>query len=124
MIERLKNGILDFFDELSARRIRRRQSRARRLEHTAVKGTMRNVIVVHPREDIFQEAVFILRDDYFQKSGVSREALLRQARAAAEEYAVSVAPPRARRSFPAAELAALLVLAAAALLILFITGVI
>ena len=54
---------------------------------------MKNVIVVHPPGGIFSEAIFILRDDYFQTPGISREALLRQARAAAEEYAAAYSPP-------------------------------
>lgn len=52
----------------------------------AIKGNMRNVIVLHPKDGVFTEAVFLLRDDYLSSPGISREELLRQARAAAEEY--------------------------------------
>ena len=82
MIDRLRNGFLGLLDELSARRSHRRDMKTRRREVNVLKGHMRSVIVVHPPGEIFQEAVFVLRDDYFHKPGISREALLRQARAA------------------------------------------
>lgn len=48
-----------------------------------VKGTSRQVIVVRPPErGLFEQAIFILRDD----SAVPGEELLRQARQAAESY--------------------------------------
>ncbi len=56
------------------------------LPRGAIKGNMRNVIVLHPKDGVFTEAVFLLRDDYLASPGISREELLRQARAAAEEY--------------------------------------
>lgn len=118
MIERLRNRLLDLLDELSARRAARSVKPRGRIGGTAVKGNMRNVIVVHPRSDIFQEAVFVLKDDYFQSPGVSREALLRQARAAAEEYTLSAAPPENKSALPAAPL--LIVCAAAAVILLIL----
>lgn len=60
----------------------------------AVKGCVKNVIVVKPGDPAFKEAVFILRDDYFSSSRLSRAALLSQARDAARRYTDSVAPPR------------------------------
>ncbi len=48
-----------------------------------VRGNMRRVIVLEPGGEIFQEAVFVLRDDYLP-SGISRQELLRQAKIAAE----------------------------------------
>ena len=53
-----------------------------------VRGNMRRVIVLKPGGEIFQEAVFVLRDDYLP-SGISRQELLRQAKAAAEGCGVS-----------------------------------
>ena len=46
-----------------------------------VKGTSRQVIVVHaPEEKLFDQAIFILRDSAVGEGGVSDEALLREAR--------------------------------------------
>lgn len=46
-----------------------------------VKGTSRQVIVVHaPEEKLFDQAIFILRDGAVGEGGVSDEALLREAR--------------------------------------------
>ena len=46
-----------------------------------VKGTSRQVIVVHaPEEKLFDQAIFILRDGAVGESGVSDEALLREAK--------------------------------------------
>ena len=56
----------------------------------AVRGNMRRVIVLNPGGEIFQEAVFVLRDDYLP-SGISRQELLRQAKIAAEGCGVSEA---------------------------------
>ena len=55
-----------------------------------VRGNMRRVIVLNPGGEIFQEAVFVLRDDYLP-SGISRQELLRQAKIAAEGCGVSEA---------------------------------
>ena len=47
-----------------------------------VKGTSRQVIVVHaPDEKLFDQAIFILRDGAVGEGGVSDEALLREAKA-------------------------------------------
>ncbi len=46
-----------------------------------VKGTSRQVIVVHaPEEKLFDQAIFILRDGAVGEGGISDEALLREAR--------------------------------------------
>ena len=46
-----------------------------------VKGTSRQVIVVHaPEEKLFDQAIFILKDNAVGESGISDEALLREAR--------------------------------------------
>ena len=46
-----------------------------------VKGTSRQVIVVHaPEEKLFDQAIFILRDSAVGEGGISDEALLREAR--------------------------------------------
>lgn len=45
-----------------------------------VKGISRQVIVVHPPEPrLFEQAIFILRDEAVARSGVTDEALLKEA---------------------------------------------
>lgn len=68
-----------------------RRSRAPR--PGALKGCMRNVIVVKPPDRRFQEAVFILRDDYFLSPGADEAELLRQAKEAARDFVCEAAPP-------------------------------
>ena len=96
MMRRLRRGIAARQGIPPARRRGKMPRKERRGD--VLKGSMKNVIVVHPPGGIFSEAVFILRDDYFQTPGISREALLRQARAAAEEYAAAYSPPGGRRA--------------------------
>ena len=46
-----------------------------------VKGTSRQVIVVHaPEEKLFDQAIFILRENAVGEGGISDEALLREAK--------------------------------------------
>ena len=46
-----------------------------------VKGTSRQVIVVHaPEEKMFDQAIFILKDSALGEGGISDEALLKEAR--------------------------------------------
>ena len=68
---------------LSARRRERLSHRRETLP--VVRGNMRRVIVVEPPDPIFSEAMFILRDDYFQTPGLSRQELLQQAKNAARD---------------------------------------
>ena len=56
---------------LSARRRERLSHRRETLP--VVRGNMRRVIVVEPPDPMFSEAMFILRDDYFQTPGLSRQ---------------------------------------------------
>lgn len=63
----------------------------------ALKGCMRNVIVVRPPDRRFEEAVFILRDDYFLSPGADEAELLRQAKEAARDYTLEAVPPRRPR---------------------------
>ncbi len=52
-----------------------------------LKGTQRRMIVVRsPDPRLFEEAIFILRDDILHMEKGSQEDILRQARRAAEEY--------------------------------------
>lgn len=94
MTGRLRDGIADAWAALS--------SRLRPLPRggAAVKGCVRNVIVVKPDDPAFQEAVFILRDDYFSSPRLSRAALVAQARDAARRYTDAVVPPRKGSALP------------------------
>lgn len=89
-----------------------------------VRGNMRRVIVVQPPDPIFTQAMFILRDDYFQTPGVSSQELLKQARDAARDY-VEEATPAApvRPVFPTA-MSVFALGAAAAIFALWLGGVI
>ena len=59
-----------------------------------VKGTSRQVIVVHaPEEKLFDQAIFILRENAVGEGGVSDEALLREAKTYLES------PVRRRRKW-------------------------
>ncbi len=52
-----------------------------------VKGVSKRVIVVRsPDPRIFEQAIFIVREDYMGQTGVSEAQLLRQARQAAGNY--------------------------------------
>ena len=55
-----------------------------------LRGNAHNVIIIKAPNDIFAEAIFILRDEYVNSPASSREELLRQARASASGYAASV----------------------------------
>ncbi len=127
MIERIRRGIFELLDALSARRCRQKQKKPRRVPlRGALRGNMRNVIVVHPPEGIFSEAVFILRDDYFAQSGISRAALMQQAREAAEEYTRTALPESASGAARSVRLVllALMLIAVSAALALRLTGII
>ena len=52
-----------------------------------IKGTTRSVIVVKsPDPKVFEEAIFIVREEYMRTGGVSRAQLLDDARRAADGY--------------------------------------
>ena len=52
-----------------------------------VKGVAKRVIVVKsPDPKVFEEAIFIVREDYMKTAGVSRTQLLSEARQAADSY--------------------------------------
>lgn len=89
-----------------------------------VRGNMRRMIVVRPRDPMFTEALFILRDDYFQTPGMSRRQLLHQAQAAAQDQlrepsAAMPQKPGLSRLLPAFSLGA-----AAAILAMWLGGLI
>ena len=52
-----------------------------------VKGISKNVVVVKsPQNDLFEEAIFILKEDSTARAGVDAEHILREACAVANEY--------------------------------------
>lgn len=52
-----------------------------------VKGLSRKVIIVKsPDPKIFEQAIFIVRDDYLSSQGIGQKELLRQAKQAANGY--------------------------------------
>ena len=52
-----------------------------------VKGLSRKVIIVKsPDPKIFEQAIFIVRDEYLSAQGISQKELLRQAQRAANGY--------------------------------------
>ena len=62
-----------------------------------VKGISRCVVVVKsPDPEIFDEAIFIVRDEYLNRGGTSPEAVLREAQQAAERYLRENTPSRRR----------------------------
>lgn len=66
------------------RRLKYRYNSTDREADAVVKGIAKRVIVVKsPEAKVFEEAIFIVREDYVKTAGVSRSQLLKQAREAA-----------------------------------------
>ena len=64
-----------------------------------MKGIFRTAVVVRPQGDgMFEEAIFLVREDYLRSGTEGREELLRQARRAAETFTVSAAGESPRQS--------------------------
>ena len=103
---------------------RRRQRFSRRETLPVVRGNMRRVIVVEPPDPMFSEAMFILRDDYFQTPGLSRQELLLQAQNAARDFVGTATPGEPRRPIFPTAMSIFALGAAAAILALWIGGVI
>lgn len=52
-----------------------------------VKGISKRVVVIEsPDPKIFEEAIFVVRDDFLHGEGVTQEEILEQARKAASQY--------------------------------------
>lgn len=121
MIRRLHYGALNTIFRKPGKRT---ATRTMHHGHGALKGSERRVIVLHPPGGVFSEAVFVLRDDYLHTPGISREELLRQACAAAEEYTRASLPESSNgaRVIIRVVLASLLLSAVAA--VLYLSGVI
>lgn len=56
-------------------------------EKNVVKGTARRIVVVKsPDKKVFEEAIFIVREEYMHSAGISQSELMKQARDAARGY--------------------------------------
>lgn len=88
-----------------------------------LRGTARKVIVVpSPDPQMFEQAVFIVSDEYLRSSGRSQAELLRRAREAAGGYAARQLPRRRARLRPAALLTAVSAAVIISLTLLTLTG--
>lgn len=96
MTGKIHQTFVDFLARLAPRRKARYQG-APYMRRGAIKGNMCNVIVVEQPDGMFSSAVFVLREDYFRAQEISREALLQQAKEAAEEYVRKTLPTDAPR---------------------------
>lgn len=65
-----------------------------------VKGVSKHIVVVKPPQGLFEEAIFILKEDAVHRVGVDAEQVLREACAVANEY-VEENCERGRRQIPA-----------------------
>ena len=71
----------------------KRKPRRSAVPRALIKGRSGSIITVKAPNPMFSEAIFILSEDIFSKRELSREDILRQATAAAEDYTAAVAPP-------------------------------
>ena len=78
-----------------------------------LRGNMHRAIILRSPDDTFAEAVFILKDDFVSREGVSRKELLRQAGEAASIYC-----GKSKRAGAALAPAAMFLLGAAAAILL------
>lgn len=93
MMWRLRDRLLNLQNAMFFRFRRGKHSPGKRRDSAPViRGNMRRMLVLEPHGAIFSQAVFVLKDDYFQTPGLSRQELLRQAKTAAEEYIDTVTP--------------------------------
>lgn len=64
----------------------------------AVRGVSRRVVIVRePDPEIFEEAIFVVREDFLRGKGVGESELLREARRAAGDYVGAAFGPPPRR---------------------------
>ena len=66
-----------------------------------VKGTARRVIVVRsPDPNVFEEAIFLVKEDYMRSPGVTQTQLLDEARRAAARYVGRVSAAKKKSRLP------------------------
>ena len=83
MMERLRAGISSVFR-------RKPVKKHDPVQKIPLRGNAHNVIVVKAPNDLFSEAIFILRDEYLASPTDAKAELLRQAKESAAGYAASV----------------------------------
>ena len=67
-----------------------------------VKGISKRVILIKsPDPEVFDEAIFVVREDAIRKAGVTGKDILREAQSAAEEYIRSKSGKAPKRQLPA-----------------------
>ena len=81
----------------------------------AVRGVARRVVIVsEPDPEVFEEAIFVVREDFMNGGGVGASEILREAETAAGGYLETTLGRPARRTYPVLR-AAVCVAAGAAL---------
>ena len=76
-----------------------RQRTAERNVPEVIKGTSRRVVVVHPeQETLFEQIIYVVRDDALMQPGVSEAEVLHQAAAAVQPNLQNARRPKKRRS--------------------------
>ena len=66
-----------------------------------VKGNTRQVVVVKsPDPKLFEQAIFLLREDALEKHGVGERELLEEARRVANGFVMHTTPTKKRRTLP------------------------
>ena len=121
---RLRDRFYELQGALSFRRRRARSAPGGRMEVPVLRGNMRRMLVLKPPGEMFDQAIFILHDNYFETPGTSRQELLEQAKTAAEGY-IDTSLPKGKSTpfFPSA--ASVFVFGAAcAVLALWLAGLI
>ena len=114
---RLSKEIMPFLYKISSRRANWKRVRKGEAE-LLVKGTSRNVIVVRsPDPQVFEEAIFLLRDEYLR--GRRAEQAMEEARRAASDYLRRQGAPERKRSRWRGALIGLIVALAAVVVYIF-----
>ena len=86
--------VVHSLNKRQARRVKSLRKAKRREARKVIKGTARRVIVVpSPDPKVFEQAIFIVKDEYMRKPGITQEELMRQAQRAAGSYLKSVSEP-------------------------------
>ena len=99
-MNKLRHSFCHLQYKASSRRLKSKEKTQGKEERDVVKGTARRVIVVKsPDPAVFEEAIFVVRDDYLRKPGVSQKELMRQAKRAASGYASTVSKKGRLRAF-------------------------
>lgn len=101
---KLSELVVQRLNKRQVHRVKSLRKQKRREARQVVKGTSRRVIVVpSPDPKVFEQAIFIVKDEYMKKPGISQAELMKQAQRAAGSYmrSVSEPPSLASRIIPA-----------------------